>query len=114
MDTSDRELLVDMLRYAETAIRLLGSADAAALKRDERTFLAVSYALLIIGEAATQLSAAVRSDLADVPWLDVIGMRHRLVHAYDRIRPEVVVSTVREDLPELITTLRRALEDANP
>jgi uncharacterized protein with HEPN domain len=110
MDSSDRELLADMLAYAEAAIRLLGSADAGALKEDERTFFAVSYALQIVGEAATQLSAATRSELADVPWPDVIGMRHRLVHAYERIRPEVVVSTVREDLPELITTLRRALE----
>jgi uncharacterized protein with HEPN domain len=110
MDSSDRELLADMLAYAEAAIRLLGSADAAALKADERTSFAVSYALQIVGEAAAQLSPAARSELAGIPWPDVIGMRHRLVHAYDRIRPEVVVSTVREDLPELITTLRRALE----
>jgi uncharacterized protein with HEPN domain len=110
MESSDRELLADMVRYAETAIRLLGSADAAALKKDERTFFAVSYALQIVGEAAAHLSAAARSELADVPWPDVIGMRHRLVHAYERIRPDVLVSTVHEDLPELITTLRHALE----
>jgi hypothetical protein len=38
-------------------------------------------------------------------------MRHHLVHAYEDIRVDVLVTTIREDQPSLIAVLRRALEN---
>jgi uncharacterized protein with HEPN domain len=38
-------------------------------------------------------------------------MRHHLVHGYRQVRAEILAKTVREDLPELIATLRRSLKD---
>ncbi|HEX2256203.1 MAG TPA: HepT-like ribonuclease domain-containing protein [Afifellaceae bacterium] len=114
MDEADREFLGDMLQYAETAQELLGSLDAAALAADLRSFLAVSCAIQIVGEAATHVSAEVRDALPEIPWRKVIGMRHHIVHGYEQIRAEILVDTIRNDLPELIALLRRALEDPNP
>jgi uncharacterized protein with HEPN domain len=68
----------------------------------------------IIGEAATHVSAAARSELSEIPWAKVVGMRHRLVHGYQGIRAEIVVKTVRDDLPTLIASLRGALEGSTP
>jgi len=53
----------------------------------------------IIGEAAHQLPDKTRSSLPDMPWEDIIGMRHRLVHAYFDINLDIVWRTVGEDLP---------------
>jgi uncharacterized protein with HEPN domain len=114
MNDRDREYLAHMLRYAETAVRLLGPLDAAELEAAEEKLLAVSHSLQNVGEAATKLSEAARSDLSTIPWRDVIGMRHHLVHAYEDIRIDVIVTTVREDLPPLIAVLRRALENNVP
>ena len=111
MDELDREFLADMLRYAETAIQLLGDADEVDISADERTYLAVSRALQIIGEAANRVSAAARDELSEIPWPEVTGMRHHLVHGYQHIRAEILVSTIRGDLPDLIVLLRRALKD---
>ena len=36
-------------------------------------------------------------------------MRHRLVHAYYDINLDIVWSTLREDLPPLLATLKSAL-----
>lgn len=108
---ADRDHLVDMLRSAEEAIELLGRRDANALAVDRRTLLAVFYALLVIGEAANRVSADGRARIPAIRWGDVIGMRHHLAHGYDTIRTEVVVDTIRQDLPALAMVLRSALEN---
>jgi uncharacterized protein with HEPN domain len=110
MDESDRYALTQMLRYSESAVRLLETKDAASLVADERTFFAVSYAVQTVGEAAGRVSIEARSSLPEVPWRDIIGIRHHLVHGYEDVRPDILASTVRDDLPYLIRTLRRALE----
>jgi uncharacterized protein with HEPN domain len=84
MDEVDLDLIRDMLRYSEVAIRLLGTMDSAEFKGDDRTFLAVWQALQIVGAAASKISRTTQRDLPSVPWSKVIGMRHHLVHGYRR------------------------------
>jgi uncharacterized protein with HEPN domain len=63
----------------------------------------------IISEAAYQVSPSSREQLPTLPWEDIIGMRHRLVHAYFDINLDILWKTVQEDLPPLIKTLEQAL-----
>ncbi len=42
-----------------------------------------------------------------IPWIDIIGMRHRLVHADFVINMNVLWSTVHDDLPPLVDVLER-------
>ena len=111
MEERDRERLAEMLRYAEMAVRILGGLDADGLSASEEKFLATARCLQNIGEAARKVSDTTRSDLPAIPWRRVIGMRHRLVHGYEDIRVEIIVQTIREDLPELVSTIRSALRD---
>jgi uncharacterized protein with HEPN domain len=37
--------------------------------------------LEIIGQAASKVSADIRSQNASIPWQDISGMRNRLIHA---------------------------------
>jgi uncharacterized protein with HEPN domain len=46
----------------------------------------------------------------ELPWEDIVAMRHRLVHAYFDIDLRVLWSTVEHDLSLLVEQLRRALE----
>ena len=112
MDEADRDYLADMLRYAEIAVNVLRSAQPAELGADAPKLQAILHAVQTVGEAARQISLEARAELADLPWQDVIGMRHRLVHDYRRTRVEVVLKTIRDDLPPLIASLRRALKDS--
>ena len=111
MDQLDIEFVRDMLRHAELAQSLAGTTGAAELMRDERTYLAVRHAMQIIGEAANQVSGEARAALPDVPWSRLVGMRHHLVHGYRGVRAEILVRTIRENVPGLIASLRRALGD---
>jgi uncharacterized protein with HEPN domain len=46
-----------------------------------------------------------------VPWLDIIGMRNRLIHAYYDVDLDRVWDTLMADLPPLIAELERILAD---
>ena len=48
-----------------------------------------------------------RGQIPAIPWQDIIGMRHRLVHAYFDIDLDILWKTAQEDLPPLIAELER-------
>jgi uncharacterized protein with HEPN domain len=66
--------------------------------------------LQIIGEAARALPQDTRERAPDVPWLEIVGMRHILVHDYFRIDTEIVWDVVERDLPRLKRSLQALLD----
>lgn len=69
--------------------------------------------LQIIGEAAYALPEQLRDQRPDIPWTEIIGMRHILVHDYFVIDIDIVWDAVERDLPDLkgkIEGMLRALE----
>jgi uncharacterized protein with HEPN domain len=63
----------------------------------------------LIGEAASKVSEAGRAESPGLEWRQAIAMRHRLIHGYSSIRPEVVFDTALQDLPTMIVALEQAL-----
>jgi len=55
----------------------------------------------IIGEAARTLSEDLRKCAPEIPWSDIIGMRHIIVHHYFETDLEVVWKAVTSDIPRL-------------
>lgn len=47
-----------------------------------------------------------------LPWVDIIGMRNRLVHAYFDIDISLLWTTIADDLPALIRELERVVGDS--
>ncbi len=109
---SDRSRLSDMLSYAKDAIELLGESNAASLSSDKMRPYAVIRAVEIVGEAGSQVSQAGSDACPGGSWSGAIGTWNRLIHAYRGIDYDVLVSTVREDLPPLIAELERLLGEA--
>ena len=66
---------------------------------DRKTQDAVIRNLEVIGEAANKLSLELRSSQPNIPCVDIIGMRNRLVHGYLTVDLNIVWSTVHEVLP---------------
>lgn len=77
---------------------------------DENLQLALAHLLQIIGEAARLVGPERREALPAIPWRQVTGMRHRIVHEYVRIDFEVVWRTANEDVPALLVILEPYLE----
>jgi uncharacterized protein with HEPN domain len=101
-----------MLDAAREACDFARAARRQDLDHDRKLTLALIKDVEIIGEAAYQISDETRRLLPDIPWDDIVGMRHRLVHAYFDINLDILWNTVQEDLPPLISLLQQVLEKA--
>lgn len=56
----------------------------------------------IIGEAAGRLSQETRTNLNDVPWHSLVGLRNILIHEYGEVDYAKLWDVVQDDLPKLI------------
>jgi uncharacterized protein with HEPN domain len=66
----------------------------------------------VIGEAAGKVSVAMKAELPGVPWREITGMRHRLIHNYADVRLDLVWLVVQTRLPALIASLEARLPDS--
>lgn len=101
----DDDALLDMLIAAGGAVRLTRDVTQAEFSKDEALQLAVIHYIQIIGEAARKVSRERRATVSEIPWGQVIGMRHRVVHDYFDVRLPIVWDVVKNHLPPLIATL---------
>lgn len=75
------------------------------IAEDARTREAVLYNVVVIGEAASRLSADLRARHPEVAWQDLAGIRDRLVQGYFGLDTELARYLVRHELPSLHTEL---------
>lgn len=109
MSPDDRWRIGHMIEAAEQAMDFLQGRQRGDLDTDAMLRLAVTRAVEIVGEAAAQVSQAGRTELADIPWLQIVGMRNRLVHAYFDINRTILWDTVQLALPALVARLKAAV-----
>ena len=96
-----------MLDAAREAVEFVRGRTRADLNDDRQLVLALVKDIEILGEAANQVTLDTRDHTLGIPWDDMIGMRHRLVHAYFDIDLDILWKTAQEDLPPLIVELER-------
>ncbi len=101
------ETMVDAITtiFAYTAEQTLETFLANRMMKD-----AVAKNLEVVGESASQLSPGLKDRHSHIPWHDMIGLRHRLVHHYGGTDWAVVWETIRVDLTPLFEQLI-ALQD---
>lgn len=71
---------------------------------------ALLYAIQIVGEAASKVSAQAREEHPDVPWPVLIAMRNRVVHAYADVDHDILWTTASEAVPDLLARVRQILD----
>lgn len=73
----DDILLLDILLAAREALDFLLEVPLEEFERDRMRQLAVIKSVEIIGEAANRTSETFRELHPELPWRDIIAMRHR-------------------------------------
>lgn len=111
MKREHEDYLRDMLENAEKALSFIQGLDYDGFCRDEKAVYAVIRAFEIIGEASRQVPEDVRKSNPEIPWREIAGMRNKLTHEYFGVNTEVVWRTVQEDLPVIISALRKMLAE---
>jgi uncharacterized protein with HEPN domain len=90
-DLAVRAWLIDMRRFAQSALRILARGGDEEIAADEILFLALCRAVEIVGEAANHVPREKQADLPQIDWRGLIGMRHRLIHGYSSLAGATVV-----------------------
>jgi uncharacterized protein with HEPN domain len=114
MNERDEVRLRHMRDAANHALAFARGRSEADLDTDVMFAYALSHALQIIGEAASQVTRETRVEYPQIAWDDIIGMRQWLVHGYDRVKTDVLWMTVQKDLSPLVNALNELLPPANP
>ena len=65
----------------------------------------------IVGEAANRLSPAFADSTPEIPWREIAGMRHRLIHGYMAVNLNTVWNVVERELPKLQSQVQMILEN---
>lgn len=107
-DRSDHERLLDILEEAAVIERAISGIAFDTFSSDALLQRGVLHALQTIGEAANYLSDASMTQIADVPWPAIRGMRNRIVHGYFGLDMMAVWRTAKEDVPALTAAIQNS------
>ena len=112
MRKDDATRIKHMLNAAKEAHSFISGKSRSDLDADRKLTLALVKDIEIIGEAANKVSQEARDKQPEIPWLDIVNMRNRLIHAYFDIDLDVVWDTVIKDLPPLVAELEKIVFSA--
>ena len=101
----DATKLTDIVSWARKAVSILGGGGFEALMALEEKRLALTRCIEVVGEAAHDVSPAVKAALPGIPWTAMYGMRNRLIHEYGNTNYRVVFHVVNDDLPVVAATI---------
>ncbi|MBM4307713.1 MAG: DUF86 domain-containing protein [Deltaproteobacteria bacterium] len=99
-----------MLDAAREAISFVKGRKRSDLDTNRMLVLSLVKSIEIMGEAASKVTKESREGSPEVPWLDVIGMRNRLIHVYFDIDLDRVWDTITDDLPSVIAVLEKIVQ----
>lgn len=99
----------DMLAAARDALAVVHGLTDEALLQERVRMLALERALEILGEAAGRVSPDLQGQHPAIAWRALKGQRNIIAHEYGRIDHRLLLRSVQERLPELVTHLERLL-----
>ena len=106
----EASFLRDILTACSKIETITAATSEGQFLRDEIRPAAVLHYLTVIGEAINRLSPELRERHPEVPWPQIVAVRHRIVHAYFDLDWQILWNATTEDIPELHKQVRRILE----
>ncbi len=98
-----------ILEMGQKALNFTSGITKAEYDQNEPLRLALTHIIQVLGEAARHISPEFRESHPEIPWHEIMGMRHRIVHDYMSVDEDVVWEVVKQDLPSLIETIRKII-----
>ncbi len=102
--------LKDVLSACRKVEAIVAATDEVSFLKDAVLPAAVLHHLTVIGEAISCLSVELRERHPEVPWRQIIAVRHRIVHAYFDLDWQILWDAAIGDIPELRRQVLNILE----
>ena len=106
---NDSIYLRHILEAIEKTERYLSATNYESFIHNDMMTDAVIRELMIIGEAANNLSEEFQEEHSDIMWWKIKAMRNVLVHEYFGVNLKIIWDTCKENLPALKLLIQKAL-----
>ena len=110
----DETRIVHMLQALERIEQETRETSRDKLFFDDRLTRAIILDFIVLGEAANNVTEAYCAVHPEVPWADIAGFRHKLVHDYSGIDFGILWDTMTNDVPALLTMFRQLVAALPP
>ncbi len=95
---NDPKLLRDILQAIDTIFQYVDGQDKQEFLADKKSYHAVIYNIMIIGEAANMLTFEFREKHSELKWRQITNMRNFLIHGYHNVEEDLVWEAIAVDL----------------
>jgi uncharacterized protein with HEPN domain len=106
----DKDFLGDIQEAIELIVTYTNGLTYKKFLDDRKTQDAVVRNFEIIGEAAKNISAALKAKYPEIPWKKISGLRDKLIHFYFGIDYKIVWNIVRKELPIIVKQVKNILD----
>jgi uncharacterized protein with HEPN domain len=114
MPRRDALFLSHMLAAIDRLAELMARTDRETFDGDWVIQNAVIRELEVLGEAAGRMSTEFVASHAEIPWREITGIRHKLIHGYFAVDLGVVWKTATENVPGVADSVRAAARERGP
>jgi uncharacterized protein with HEPN domain len=108
-----QERIEDILTCAQNIQDFTSGMTFESFLKDPRTIRAAAFEFTTIGETARCIPVEIQERHPEVPWGKMQGIRNVLVHGYFRLDEEILWKAVQEDIPRLISALKKLILSEN-
>jgi len=102
-------LLRHMRDHAREALTMAQGRTRSDLDSNRMLNLSLVRLLEVVGEAANRVSPEERARYPQIPWVELVGLRNRLIHGYDQVDFDILWQIVTQDLRPLADALEEIL-----
>ena len=111
MPLRDEAYLRHMLNAVDRVAEAVSRTTRAEFERDWVIQDAIIHELQILGEAAGRISRELTNSHPDIPWAEITGLRHKLVHDYFVVDLAIVWETATKDVPVVRPRIVQLLDE---
>ena len=101
----------DILNYAKDSLDFVQNTSYEEFISDKKSVFAVVRALEVIGESSNRIADELKEKYSHLPWIEMRGLRNRIVHNYDDIDYDIIWNVLKNDIPSLITKIELIINE---
>lgn len=107
----DKGRLEDIVEYSQNVLKIIDGVEFEEFSQNILIYFATMKNIEIVGEAAYMLTKDFKANHKEIPWKQVEGMRHVLVHGYSQVLPRILWATAKENIPEIKRQAEKYLKE---
>ena len=109
----DKGRLEDIVEYSANVIKIIENVEFEEFSSNILIYFSTMKNVEIVGEAAYMLTKEFKASHPEIPWKQVEGMRHVLLHGYSQVLPRILWATAKESIPEIEKQVERCLAETD-